>query len=356
MGEDIRQMFDKAIKSKKLNEFYEYLSKNNLEKEFIIRNCFREEDENISFMALKLGMEILKESYGDDLANRFGNIIYNDSSKMRNFHLFYLMSSLPKSPVSEKEAIEIEKILEIASQEDYIIGTHIIGSEIGEKVQKQGIWLTGHKFAGKDEDKSIELKIAKNITLFKKNDSISTLLQMVNSRKYNDRGDRFNDIVMVLLPKKELEQNNKNIVLKDEQGREYLNPKYNAGYVRIDKESGNIEGLHESPYSTLQKTEQVESKEWEEKLNQWYQSYSKKPNVIKVRFEEITQKIKNIFIKTKQLPSPSDEDPKNNTFKVREDTLDGIKCQIDIDEQKKFQLDNERNDNDKDKGYTLDEI
>ena len=90
-------------------------------------------------------------------------IMYNMTQpSQRNMCLLRLMSS-PIKITTQEHSKNIEKILDIASDKDSVIGTHIIGSEIGDTLAKEGICLTGHKFVAKDISKDVSKNIKQKI-------------------------------------------------------------------------------------------------------------------------------------------------------------------------------------------------
>lgn len=240
----------KYIQKGKIDKFYEYIKENNLTQEFVrqsfsdsFQKAYKDEDYdeaiNVSNFALKVSMENLNERFGDKLTNKFIEIIYNmPQPSQRNFNLFRLMN-LPIQSTTDEQAKDIEKILDISSDSNNIIGTHIIGTNIGETLANDGILLTGHKFATKDISKTVKQKIEKNVTLYQ-NDPLGVILQMLEGRRYNYISGEFNDIMLVSIPLEELQQNKEEIIIEKNKNL-YINPAYIKGFARIGVKSANVE-------------------------------------------------------------------------------------------------------------------
>lgn len=295
----------KYIQKGKADKLHEYLKQNNLTEEFI-RQIFNstfqksykgkeyEEALEISNFALKISMESLKERFGERLADRFTEIMYNmPQPSQRNFNLFRLMNS-PIQSVTEEQAHNIEKILDISSDKNNIIGTHFIGAELGDKLASEGILLTGHKFAVKDDSTSIKQKIEKNVTLYQ-NDPLGVILQMIEGREYNRQTGQFNDIMIVSIPREELERNEQGIIIEKDQNQ-YVNPAYIKGFARIGVKNANFEKFLENPsfIEKSQNRQSTSSDEWKQKFEQWYEkSTTTKMQKMKLGITSFIKKILN---------------------------------------------------------------
>ena len=289
MTDKLLEKCKKHLQKGKADKFYEYIKENGLEQEFIRQVFYStyhayipeekyEENLNVSNFALRILKEQLVDKYGDKLANKMVGLIYKKNHLMTRNNSIYSLMSKDMEPVSEEQRVYIEKVLDFASDENQVVGTHIIGKDIGDILMKDGIVLTGHKFAAKDfsqEKYKEDLKgvLSKNITFF--HDPIGLLSQLSSARGYNNPRGEFNDIMLVSIPKEEMEQNEEEIIIQKNDSM-YLNPKYIKGYARMNVENGDIENFFENPNYIAQKEQitdvhQMKENEWEEKFKQWYE-------------------------------------------------------------------------------------
>ena len=309
----------KYIKKGKLEQLYNYLQQNGLTQEFIKQNfhdsfnrAYQGNDLKnaieISNFALKVSMETLSEKYGEKVANRFAEIIYNiPYPSYRNMCLFRLMNS-PVKVTTQEQSDNIEKILEIASDEEHVIGTHIIGAQIGETLSREGICLTGHKFAAKDYSSNIKQEIEKNVSLYD-NDPIGVVMQMIDGRGYNHPDGKFNDVMIVSIPKEELEKNADGIIIEND-GNKYLSPAYIKGFMRVGTENASFEQFVDNP-SFLEKrqaNQAISSDEWKKQLEKWYQE-SNTTKMQKIKFGVINY-FKRLLHKEKSIGNGQKENEK----------------------------------------------
>lgn len=311
MEEKLIDRCNKYIKKGKIDKLYDYILKNNLTQELIEQIFYdtygghgdKEQEAvamKLSHLALRLSINELTEKYGEKLTNRFVKIIDDmPYSSQRNFNLFRLMNS-NKNVLNEVEESKIAKILDIASDKDTIIGTHITGRKAGDFYNSEGIPLTGHKFASNDYVRNnyrenVKIVLEENISFFK-NDPIQVMMQLIGSRGYNNNyGAECNDVMIVQIPKEELEQNQAGIIIQ--KGNDlYLNPSYIKGFARIGIANGKIEDFVDNP-AFIEKEKDVKKEtvedlrieEWKSKFEQWYED-SKTP-----KMQKLKSKVVNFF-------------------------------------------------------------
>jgi len=290
------EQFQKYIKRGKTEQFYEYIVQNDLVDKFIEQSFFEtfrknykpgtEEYKNainLSNFALKLSREVFNQKFGPELSDKFSRIIYEQEQPSSRI---FMISQLMKPNIrvnSKKEAIEMVKLLDMVSSEDCIIGTHIIGSDIGKFLAENGIQLTGHKWVANDygnRDGNVRKKLEKNITFFD-NDPIGFVTQIIQSRRYNNPTTEFNDVMVVSIPKEELDKNQEGIVVQTDFGvgpEDCLNPEYINGFVRIGVRDGEIEGFYDNPKFKNKSSrnlnenipESLSISDWESKFEGWY--------------------------------------------------------------------------------------
>lgn len=143
----------------------------------------------------------------------------------------------------------------------------------------QGINLSGHKlsavnFSENDYKEHLESTLNKNITFFE-NNPIELLMNIINSRGYNNPTGEFNDIMIVSIPKEELKQNKEGIIIETNQEK-HLNPSYIQGFVRMNVKDGNVEKIFDNPIfqnKDMQKdsVELMNADDWKIKFEQWYE-------------------------------------------------------------------------------------
>lgn len=296
MSNELIQQFQKNMKNGKTEQFRKYIINNNLTNEFI-QQCFittfrkayqpRTEEYkaavNLSNFALKLCEETFNLKFGTELANRFTKNIYEtEQPSIRIFNTFMLMN--PDIRVnSQYEANEMTKLFDLGAKKDNVIGTHIIGADIGDKLAREGISLTGHKFVANDygnKNGSMKSRLEKNVTFFE-NDPIGFVTHIIKSRGYNNPTCKFNDIMLISIPKGELDRNEPNIIVQKNLGvglEDCLNPEYIRGFARISVNDGKLEGIHSNPlfknktmntYENEPQTLSVD--DWKNKFETWYE-------------------------------------------------------------------------------------
>lgn len=293
MKEDLTEKYNKYARSGKIDKLYNYIKENNLEKEFIqqaFSKTFRrgyegkEQEEAIKFsnFALKVSMDTLTRKFGDKVTNKLAQCFYEDPYPTRRIINLLDLVNIERKPVSEQESGIIENMLNIASNKENVIGTHITGKENGRLLMTEGIELTGHKFAANDlsEDRwenHIRSTLDRNVTFFK-DDPIGIFIQLSNSRGYNSPTGKYNDVMIVSIPKEELENDKEGIIIEHNHGH-YLNPSYISGFVKVDVKNGNITEFFENPEfgKDRQEKDSVESlsvDDWKDKFESWYEEAS----------------------------------------------------------------------------------
>lgn len=276
MAGELIEEFNKKLKRKDLESLYSYIAENQLEEQFLQQAHYTHPTNELSLFALKVCIEKFKEKFGPELANRFGEIIYNQHPGLRMLSLLQLNFT----KLTERDSESIKKLLDIASNKDFVVGTHITGGEIGDILNENGIMLTGHKFAVEKKDKNDRLEsiLQKNVTFFNNTDPISFITQISASRGYNNNShSEYNDVMIVSIPKELLQEKrgDNNGVIKEENDNEYLNPEYILGFARVDIENGGIEGIHNNDKSRgIEVQEKENAEKWEERFEEWYQEAS----------------------------------------------------------------------------------
>lgn len=285
----------KYMKRGKNEQFYEYIVQNNLTDRFIqqsVTETFRKNYEigteeyknaiNLSEFVFKISNDVCNKKFGAELSDKFSQIIYKEEQPFLRIIMISQLMKLNIKVKTKNEAMEIAKLLDMASSQDTLIGTHIIGADTGELLVKNGIQLTGHKYVANDyesKDGNIRRMLFKNITFFD-NNPIGLLSEIINKREYNNPTTDFNDIMIVSIPKEELDKNQEGIVIQKDFGEgpeNCLNPEYINGFVRIGVRDGEIEGFYDNPYfkdksrkSNENITESLSISDWEAKFDGWY--------------------------------------------------------------------------------------
>lgn len=330
MKYELIQQFQKKIKSGKTEQFREYIEKNNLTDEFL-KQCFAstfrrsyepgtaeyKQAKDLSSFVLKLSRGTFEQKFGPELTDKFTKNIYE--SKHPSIGIFNtVMLMNPDIKVnSQYEAEEMIKLFDFASEKDMVVGTHIIGSDIGDKLSKEGISLTGHKWVANDygnRNGNIKGRLEKNITFFE-NDPINFITHIIRSRGYNNPTSQFNDIVLVSIPKEELEKNEENIIVQKDIGvgpEDCLNPEYIKGFVRVSTKEGNIEEIYSNPIFKDRSANEHENTvqslgtdDWKSKFKGWYeQANTSKIKRVKNKVMNFLREISN---KNKEKSTQRDE-------------------------------------------------
>lgn len=105
MAYNLIEKCNKYLEKGKIDKFYEYIKNNDLTQEFVKQAFYKTYNTgfkgkeyadimNVTNFALKISMDELTAKYGDKLANRFSEIIYNTPQpNKRMFNLFRLVNS-----------------------------------------------------------------------------------------------------------------------------------------------------------------------------------------------------------------------------------------------------------------------
>ena len=327
MANELIQQFQKHMKNGKIERFQEYITKNNLIAEFQ-QQCFistyrrayqpgtveYKEVKDLSNFLLKLSEDTFKQKFGTELSDKFIKNIYEEEHpSVSIFNISMLMD--PEIRVnSENEARKMIEFFDMATKKDTIVGTHIIGFENGENLSKSGISLSGHKWAANDYNNrsgnAEKTRIEKNITFFD-NNPIGFLTQMIKSRGYNNTTSEFNDIMIVEIPREELNRKEPNLLVQRDFGyglEDCLNPEYIKGFVRRRVNDGLFAGFYENSLFKDKSTEMYGNTiqtwgedDWRKKFEGWYeQSRTTKISTFK---NKVMTFFKGIIGKEKELPN-----------------------------------------------------
>lgn len=275
MAGKLIEEFNKKLKRKDLESLYNYITENKLEEQFLEEAKFAEQTNELSLFSLKVCMDKFKDKFGEELANKFGEIIYNGHTNIRLPNLLNLIYF----DISERDYESVKKLLDITSIKDCAIGTHITGKELGDVLNEQGVMLTGHKLGVEEKKDShgLESILNENITFF--HDPISFVTQISRARNYNKFEDstKYNDVMLISIPKDKLAQTrgDNNGVIIENGSKEYLNPEYIFGFARVDCKNGEIEGIHtNSKFVEKEAQEKEDAEKWEERFEEWFQEAS----------------------------------------------------------------------------------
>lgn len=299
--------FKEKLSKGKLEEFRRHVIENNLLGE-LVQDGFTltfgaidpEEEktmEALSLFELKLLRDEYGEKLGSGLTDKFSSIIIQEEytrKKLRDLRDFMVIGNAIKGP---DEVQLINQVIDVASNPDMVIGTHITGTEIGDIISREGILLTGHKFAvNNDIDyKNIKSSLRRNVSFFE-NDPLGVISSLLESRHYNNPQGEFNHVMLVSIPKDELSNNNPDII-RTKDGNNYLNPEYINGYFEVGVNSGRIEGFKNNP-GFIEKTQQAYEpqsaveltvQDWENKFENWYEEANQN------KFQRLTSKVMNFF-------------------------------------------------------------
>ena len=327
MANELIQQFKKYMKNGKIEQFQEYITKNNLTKEFQ-QQCFLstyrrgyqqgsveyKEAKDLSNFLLKLSEDTFKQKFGLELSDKFIKNIYEEEQpSVSIFNTFMLMD--PEIRVnSEYEARKMIELFDMATKKDSIIGTHIIGLDNGEELAKVGISLSGHKWVANDYDNrsgnAERTRLEKNISFFD-NDPIGFLTQMIKSRGYNNTISEFNDIMIVEIPREELDRKEPNLLVQRDFGyglEDCLNPEYIKGFARRRVNDGLFAGFYENPLFKDKSIETYGDKiqswgedDWKNKFEGWYeQSNTTRISSLKNKVMSFLRSVKG---KNRELPN-----------------------------------------------------
>lgn len=310
-------LFNKYMKKGKLDKFNNYLLENNLKDKFIedatwyrpyqYKNNTDKLEESLNNYTLMLLKDDACQKYGN-LGDKFCEYIYSQESEgLKRSNMFLLDRILKSSNYTNLD--NVSQVFDMACDENNVIGTHIIGSQIGDIISNEGIALTGHKFVATDSltnnnsKSNVKGTLEKNITFFK-NQPFELLWKLTSGRNYNNNTrENFNDIMLVSIPENELNNNRDDIIIQNNSSL-YLNPSYIKGYAKINTVDGDIKDIKENPrfinknYQELYNQRET-SYDYRQKLDQWY----KDSNITK--FEKIFLKVKGIFSKKKNKMLPA---------------------------------------------------
>ena len=334
-------LFNKYMKKGKLDKFNNYLIENNLRDKFIedatwyspyhYKDNTDKLEESLNNYTLMLLKDDACQKYGN-LGDKFCEYIYSQESEgLKRSNMFLLDRILKSSNYTNLD--NVSQIFDMACDENNVIGTHITGSQIGDKISDEGIALTGHKlvatdsFTNKNSKNNVKGTLEKNITFFK-NQPFELLWNLTSGRKYNNyTRENFNDIMLVSIPENELNNNRDDIIIQNDSSL-YLNPSYIKGYAKINTVDGDIKDIKENPrfinknYHELY-NQRESNYDYRQKLDQWYK------DINTTKFGKIFSKVKGIFSKkeNKMLPAGNGDykNPNYSTAEKGTSFCDGLK-------------------------------
>jgi len=313
--------FQKSLKKNQIAEFYNNIISNGLSKQFIheaflstYSRAYEGILEDVSKFSLMLANPILKEKFGEELTDKMSSILYNtENIFLKNLNIMELVE-FSFSAKTEEERNILNKILQMGENKDNILGVHISRDEIGDKISKEGLHLSGHSsvaFVKSNNEirnkEDIMYTLSKNITFFD-DDIIGLLVHMHKNRGYKNITGADKDMILVSIPKENLENNSYNIIEERDNGlAQFLNPQYIKGYAKVCYQTGSIAKFIDNPQyieQTEEKQSNTEEKQnnnveyWKGKLESWY----KETNTTKFQRikTNIIQKFKSLLHKDRE--------------------------------------------------------
>ncbi len=292
MDTKLIDMYKKYSKKNKLYEFTKYLNDNNLKDNFLqqlFNSSFMKRYEGkeyneameLSNYAIALSRKTLEEKFGENLAKKMIESIYKlDEPFSRNHKIMALaVGDEIKGVPDETSRENLEQLLDLTSNPDNVYGIHIVGGQNGEGYMQFGYPITGNQLVANDYDlnndyefyKNLELNISKNTYLFR-NDQIGLILKLIANRGYKAKPDgKYNDVMLVSIPKDELDNNNPDIIV-DIGGHKFLSPEYIKGFVRTDIGNGSINQICTNPYFSEKFSIPQSYNEWNTQFENWYKT------------------------------------------------------------------------------------
>lgn len=242
--------FHMAYKKGEVDIFLKFVKENKLQDSFLEASHddmtkISDAEERSSYMRIveKEGLAYLRNIYGDEFGKRL-----EESFKLGKadfFDISKLVELNKGSNISTQVNIMCE-ILDLYNDDTLETGIHRSGGNIGENINDEGLNLTGDISSGAGtEYKDVYSRLEKNISFSDKH--VGMLMRLiVNGGNYkNLMGSRFVDISIIAIPKKDLKDNNADIIIGENKKR--LNPKYIKGYVTVDTTDNTMAEFVKNP-------------------------------------------------------------------------------------------------------------
>ena len=245
--------FRMAYKNGDTDAFLDFINKNKLQ-ESLLENAFdgflelyHFDEEKKCYMKLieDEGLRYLSSVYGE----RFGKKLepLYKAGKINAFDICQLVELNRKENVAQQSDIMCQ-ILDLCNDDTLAIGIHRTGGKgVGERINETGLMLTGHISSGVDSSQYTDIysKLEENIT-FSEN-HVGMLMQMIatGGNYKNYMGNQFVDISIIAIPKKDLQEEKDDIIIKRD-GLS-LNPKYIKGYITVDANDNTMARYVKNP-------------------------------------------------------------------------------------------------------------
>lgn len=297
-----------------------------------LQDMEQEEIKALFEFAEKLGIRELNNRFGEDFGRKIlqlyseKKIKYIDiqqllciNEKSKKLNTNGQLSKIEIETIRMEQAQQLSELLDLFTNDELQVGIHRTGGSVsGAVIKKEGINLTGHLSSGAHESidyKNIQTTLDKNISFYNRpGEAIRQICVGANYKNYMQIEDI--DIILVGIPKKVLEDNDREIILTDS-SQPRLNPKYVLGHVSVNKNTNTINSIQMDDKMKEKKHETLNSGDNKKNdTEKWLQDLRKCTDVAirQPEYEGIKGKLLKFFdmIRGKSSTTISDLDKQKN--------------------------------------------
>lgn len=177
--------------------------------------------------------------------------------------------------IKDEQAKYMGQLLDMFTDPNLMVGIHRTGGAVeGEKIQNEGLYLTGHLSSGavsSIEGEDIRKSLDRNVSFDDRHPGMA-VAQVCSGGNYKNYWNKENvDIILVGIPKDEIERNsNTSNYVYDSGIQPVLNPKYILGYATVNSKNNTIASI-QSNYKSK------EGQEVTNVLEQWKEGVADVP-------------------------------------------------------------------------------
>lgn len=220
--------------------------------------------------AAKTGIKELYGRYTPQLGQKIEGLLGQGKLKLVDVLMLVNMnngvSKDGKTPeeitaLKKGQADKISYLLDIFTDPELEVGIHRTGGAVsGKEIKEKGLFLTGHLSSGhvnNVENEDIQSSLDRNVSFYQTSPGIA-ISQLCTGGHYKNYGqNQFADIVLVGIPKKDLEnQTPTEQFVKYDNEQPTLDPKYILGYVTVNNNDNSIHQI-EADYEQKQTIDQA---------------------------------------------------------------------------------------------------
>lgn len=242
-----------------------------------------------------VGIQELSSKLNKEFGNKVQNLYSQKKVDFLDVMQLVNVTNNISPEAKDEQAKYMGYLLDMFSDPNLMVGIHRTGGTVsGEKIKNDGLYLTGHLSSGvasKIEGEDIRRTLERNVSFDDKHPGMSVAQVCVGGNYKNYWSMENVDIVLVGIPRNEIEKNSDTSNYVYNNGiQAVLNPKYILGYATVNSKNNTIVGV-QSDYKSK------EEEEIKNTLEQWKEGIEDVPMLpeysgLKAKFFNFLDKIK----------------------------------------------------------------